>query len=78
MKNTTVRARIIACFSAVILLMIGLCAFAYVQLRTIQDRADEGPVRVCSRPVYWPARLADRLDLNLYFCSAIGPRAGFP
>src|SRR5580658_5388288 len=41
MKNTTVRARIIVCFSAVIVLMIALCAFAYVQLRAIQDRANE-------------------------------------
>src|ERR1700691_1978903 len=41
MKNTTVRARIIVCFSAVILLMIAVCAFAYVQLRAIQDQANE-------------------------------------
>jgi methyl-accepting chemotaxis protein WspA len=35
MNNGTVRARIILGFSAVILLMVGLCIFAYVQLQGI-------------------------------------------
>ena len=39
MKNPTVRARIIAYFSAVTLLMITLCVFAYVQLQGIQRQA---------------------------------------
>ena len=39
MKNLTVRARIIAYFSAATLLLIGLCVFAYIQLQRIQDQA---------------------------------------
>src|ERR1035438_7851518 len=39
MKTPTVRARIIAYFSAVTLLMITLCVFAYVQLHGIQRQA---------------------------------------
>jgi PAS domain S-box-containing protein len=39
MKNLTVRARIIAYFSAATLLLIGLCVFAYIQLQRIRDQA---------------------------------------
>jgi methyl-accepting chemotaxis protein WspA len=39
MKFESVRSRIVAGFSAVIVLMIGLCLFAYVQLRGIETQA---------------------------------------
>ena len=39
MKNLTVRARIIAYFSASTLLLFVLCVFAYVQLDRIRDHA---------------------------------------
>src|SRR5580704_4806286 len=39
MNNGTVRKRIILGFSAVILLMAGLCVFAYIQLRGIASQA---------------------------------------
>lgn len=39
MNKGTVRARIILGFSAVILLMVALCTFAYVQLRGIEGQA---------------------------------------
>ena len=39
MNNRTVRARIILGFSAVILLMVGLCIFDYVQLQGIAVQA---------------------------------------
>ena len=39
MNAGTVRKRVILGFSAVILLMIALCAFAYVQLRGIESQA---------------------------------------
>ena len=39
MKNPTIRARIVAYFSAATLLLLALCAFAYVQLRRIGDQA---------------------------------------
>ena len=38
-NNGTVRKRIILGFSAVILLMVGLCVFAYVQLQGIEAQA---------------------------------------
>src|SRR3954468_2806894 len=39
MKFESVRSRIVVGFSAVIVLMIGLCLFAYVQLRGIEAQA---------------------------------------
>ncbi len=39
MKIGTVRAKIVLGFSAVILLMVALCAFAYIQLREIEAQA---------------------------------------
>ena len=39
MNNWTVRQRIIAGFGAVILVMVGLGAFAYVRLRGIAEQA---------------------------------------
>src|ERR1700749_2336080 len=64
MKNTTGRARIVACFSAVILLMIGLCAFAYVQLRAIQDRSDEA--RAESVPGLFIAARLQNISISTY------------
>ena len=39
MKNPTIRARIVAYFSATTLLLLALCAFAYAQLHRIGDQA---------------------------------------
>ena len=39
MNTGTVRTRIVLCFSAVILLMVALSIFAYIQLRGIEAQA---------------------------------------
>ena len=39
MKMSTVRRKIVAGFSAVVFLMVVLCGFAYLQLRSIEDQA---------------------------------------
>ena len=54
MNIETVRSKIVLGFSAVILLMVALCAFAYTQLRGIETQSEElraSPFPDCILPV---------------------------
>src|SRR5258708_1937344 len=64
MNIGTVRKKIVLGFSAVILLMVALCAFAYIQLRDIEAQAVE--LRAESVPGLYLAGRLHAISISTY------------